>query len=353
MTRPGEGPGGDAGESRSSADVSADTSAPGRENAASIEPGPVHAPAAGTRRVSVRRRLPASKGGGAADVVGHVLREDADELVLLPENAGPVVVPRSAITAVRDVPEQAVRPSSSADKLERLLDRTWPGVERRRLGGWVLRASGGVTMRANSVLVADDPGVDRMRAIEIAAGFYAERDLPLALQVVLGTAGAPIGLPTESGPWTFTSDAHVLVADLRRSPTPASGGEGAWQYGDAPSDAWFSVWRGGSASPEARAEVTSAAATYLRLDDDTGAPVTVGRVAVRADWCVLSCLEVAPHRRREGLGRAATLAMLDRARGRGARFASLQVAVDNVAALTLYGSLGFTRHHTYAYALRG
>lgn len=327
----------------------------------SDSPPLVPAPAPGARRVSLRRRLPASEGPGAGDVVGHVIAEDADSLVLLPEASGPVVVPRASITALREVPEQAVRPSSSADKLERLLDRTWPGVERYRLGGWVLRRSGGVTMRANSVLVADDPGFDRERAVDIARRFYAERGLPLALQVVLDPSGGVGGLPPGQGSWTLKSTADVLVADLRRLPSPpalanaddatSADPERDWSFADTPSPEWLSLWRGGLASPQALAEVTSAPATYLSLGD--GAPVAVGRVAVTADWCVLSCLEVAPHRRRAGLGRAATLAMLDHARSLGARFAALQVAVDNAPALALYRSLGFTRHHTYAYAVEG
>lgn len=308
------------------------------------------APPAGTRRVSVRRRLPEHEGGGAGDVVGHVISQDAESLVLLPEATGPVVVPRESITALREVPEQAVRPSSSADKVERLLDRTWPGVQRYRLGGWVLRVSAGVTMRANSVLVAGDPGVHLTEAVGIAEGFYAERGRPSALQVVLDSAGAPVGLPAGSGPWSLKSVAHVLVADFRRLDT---GDEAlATRNDDTPSDEWLSLWRGGLATDEARAEVTSAPATYVTVDRG-GAPVAIGRVAMTADWCVLSCLEVVPHHRREGLGRAATLAMLAHAREQGARFASLQVAVDNAPALALYESLGFTGHHTYAYAVEG
>ncbi len=329
----------------------------------------VPAPDAGTRRVSLRRRLSPSEGGGHTDVVGHVIAETAESLVLLPESTGPVVVARAAIAALREIPEQAVRPTSSADKLERLLDRTWPGVQRARLGGWVLRASGGVTMRANSVLVAGDPGVGSDEAIQVAERWYAERGLPVAFQCVLDEAGMPVGVP-EPGRWRLTSTAHVLVADVRRLDLADPRGLGArgdsgceaWHFDDAPSDAWLALWRGGMATPEARSEVGSAPAAYLTLDEDhggaddagdVGVPVAVGRVANTADWCVLSCLEVVPHRRREGLGRRATIAMLEHARAVGARFASLQVAVDNTPALALYEGLGFTRHHTYAYAVQG
>lgn len=310
------------------------------------------APGRDTRRVSLRRRLAAVEGGGASDVVGHVIAEADDEIVLLPESSGPVAVPRAAITALREVPEQAVRPSSSPDKIERMLDRTWLGIERARLGGWVLRASRGVTGRANSVLVAGDPGVDIERAIELAAQFYDRHGLPMRFQVVLGEEGGPQGLPTRPGGWTLRGGADVLVTDLRRVDVAgASTVDAEWRFSEAPDDAWFSLWRGGGTTDDARSEVTAAPAVFVTCLGDDGAPVAVGRIGLTADWCVLSCLDVAPHRRRAGIGRATTFAMLEYARARGARFAALQVEDGNDAATALYEGLGFTKHHRYAYAV--
>ena len=44
------------------------------------------------------------------------------------------------------------------EDLERVAARGWPGLEQDTLGEWLLRAGGGFTGRANSVLVVGDPG---------------------------------------------------------------------------------------------------------------------------------------------------------------------------------------------------
>ena len=52
-------------------------------------------------------------------------------------------------------------------------------------------------------------------------------------------------------------------------------------------------------------------------------------------------IAVAPTRRRRGVGRALTLAMLERARERGAAFLTLEVREGNLPARRLYESCGF------------
>lgn len=60
-----------------------------------------------------------------------------------------------------------------------------------------------------------------------------------------------------------------------------------------------------------------------------------------ADEAEILMVCVAPAARRRGLGRALVSAALDIAARRGVRRVFLEVAVDNPAALSLYGSIGF------------
>ncbi|TCT11970.1 ribosomal-protein-alanine N-acetyltransferase [Tepidamorphus gemmatus] len=59
------------------------------------------------------------------------------------------------------------------------------------------------------------------------------------------------------------------------------------------------------------------------------------------DEAEILMLCVAPEARRRGLGRALVAAALETAARNGARRVYLEVAVDNAAALSLYGSIGF------------
>ncbi len=65
-------------------------------------------------------------------------------------------------------------------------------------------------------------------------------------------------------------------------------------------------------------------------------------VWVAADDCWLEDLYVAETARRRGLGRALVLAALERGRERGARRIELDTNEENLGALALYESLGFS-----------
>src|SRR5205823_5877579 len=62
--------------------------------------------------------------------------------------------------------------------IERAADAAWPAAEQVALGDWKLRATHGVTRRANSVFTACTRGPsDLDGAIEAAERFYASRGL--------------------------------------------------------------------------------------------------------------------------------------------------------------------------------
>ena len=75
----------------------------------------------------------------------------------------------------------------------------------------------------------------------------------------------------------------------------------------------------------------------------------VVRATVVEDHLHLSRLDVRPQARRRGLATALTAAAAGWGRERGARWAVLQVALQNTAARTFYDALGCTEHHRYRY----
>src|ERR687897_3928028 len=79
------------------------------------------------------------------------------------------------IVAVSDVPR--------VPELERLAARTWHGLEEERHGDWLLRAGGGFTGRANSVLVVGEPAADLDDAVATVTRWYTDRGLRPRAQV--------------------------------------------------------------------------------------------------------------------------------------------------------------------------
>jgi GNAT superfamily N-acetyltransferase len=66
-------------------------------------------------------------------------------------------------------------------------------------------------------------------------------------------------------------------------------------------------------------------------------------------WAGITAVEVAPGHRRLGLARLLLAVLAEWAWRSGALSTFVQVGEANDAALRLYLSAGFTRHHTYAY----
>ena len=109
-----------------------------------------------------------------------------------------------------------VTPTSSPELLERLLDLTWPGIRRARLGEWVLRAGNNHSGRANSVLACGDPGVPFAEAERLAEAWAGRR---MQLQVVAGSQEQRLA---EAEGYVSHNPTVVMVADARISRGPES-----------------------------------------------------------------------------------------------------------------------------------
>lgn len=283
---------------------------------------------AGAPRITLRRTDP---DGRASDVVGHLVAADADRMVVQPEDKPAVWLDRATVRGIRRVPERAVLPASPPDAVQRMLDHTWPGLRRARLGGWVLRDGNGYTSRANSILIGGDPGMPWDRAVELADDW---RGRPSILQVVLGDA---VIAPARAAGFWLVGPTVVMVARADDLPP----GHVEVVTSPEPDDAWLSIWRGGRPAPGLVEELTSAPAIYAQIPG-----VAVGRVSQWGQWAVISSVEVVPKLRGAGWGRAMTRALVAAVES---RFVALQVGEENTVARSLYAKEGFVEHHSYAY----
>jgi GNAT superfamily N-acetyltransferase len=75
----------------------------------------------------------------------------------------------------------------------------------------------------------------------------------------------------------------------------------------------------------------------------------ISRGHLSGDWLGLASIWTHPDHRRQGWAARLSVALGHWAARRGARYAYLQVDVDNQPALRAYERLGFTRHHGYLY----
>jgi len=247
--------------------------------------------------------------------------------------------------------------------LDRLAARTWRGTDEEALGSWLLRAAGGFTGRANSVLTAGDPGMPLPEAAGRVRAWYTARGLP-----PMASVSYPLGRP-ERGPvdrflagqgWRLRDEAEVIVMTQRSAAVPPRAAALPVRLDPTPSDDWLALYhfRGQPTLPPiAPTVLTSAPWQAFASVRDGNRTVAIGRVATATangqpgteQWASLTAIEVDPAYRRRGLAAAVTTALIGHGAQRGARRVFLQVEDGNVAALALYHRLGFTEHHGYHY----
>ncbi|MFG2963883.1 GNAT family N-acetyltransferase [Streptomyces sp. NPDC048288] len=306
------------------------------------------------KRVSVRRLtgndVPEEK---FTDTVGVLTSWDDDGVLTITRRDGATVrIPESALVAGKVVPAAPARrrgPAATYEELARVAARGWRPVESERLGAWELRASGGFTRRANSVLPLGDPGLPLDAALEAVLRWYGVRGLPAYVQTATGAEGTQelLCAELERRGWTREVSAELWVGGL--APV-ADRAEGAGVLlARAADEAWLARYQRKGVSEVALRVLGSGPSVWFATVPGAqgGAPAAIGRLVVDGRWAGFAAVEVDPALRRRGLAGEVMAALARRALEEGASAAWLQVETDNEAARAMYARLGFAAHHAY------
>jgi GNAT superfamily N-acetyltransferase len=312
-------------------------------------------------RVVVRRIVGARAGRPVySDLLGELVELTEHGLVVR-TRIGRVEVPGAQIARAKRIPDH--RRPSATERLEVIAARGWPAPDTERLGDWWLRAAGGWTSRANSVLAVGDPGLPMAGAVDAVSRWYAARDLPPAITVPLPLGGRVMPVLDRFG-WrsaprvdVCTSPLAPLVGTAAVPPLvgttalpPLVDADGAVRLDAQPPLAWLAVVAAARGLPPAAGHVLTAvpqvrfAGGYA---DDGGTAVAIGRGVVVEGWLGIALLNVDPAHRRRGWARRIIGALASWAAGAGAARAYVQVEADNAEAHALYDELGFEVHHGY------
>jgi ribosomal protein S18 acetylase RimI-like enzyme len=236
---------------------------------------------------------------------------------------------------------------SEVRRLEDLSHRSWPPLEVGELGGWALRAAGGVTRRINSAWPRRPCTLTPEQLLAATRAWYDKLDLPPMVQ--LSPANAPDLTDHLSG-WQLSGETLVLEGPLTAD-DDAGVVVGGW-----PTDDWWSVVSvtaahhfGGSRRAAGQAVLGKIAkpAGYAVAYAD-GVPVAVGRGVVDGRQLGVFTVGTLPDHRGHGHGRQVMGALGAWAAGLGATTTWLQVEADNAAARALYA--GLSPVYSYAYA---
>jgi N-acetylglutamate synthase len=305
------------------------------------------------RRVTVRRLLGRGPDGRLhfGDVVGDLLTLDA-ETAVIDAREGLVEVPLELVAAAKPAP-----PSTRDElALEAVAARGWRAAETGEIGGWLLRADHGFTGRANSVLPLQPPGRPLDEALAAARAWYAERGLPLRMQIpvesrrLLDAELAERGWPADPVVHVLATRLDTLATDSTNSTDSTDSTGPAVRLDEAPDDGWLARFRDGAgSSPVARMVLTRHDHARFASITAAGRIVAIGRGAIDDHWLGVTAVEVESAARRQGLATAVMRALCRWGQANGATHSYLQVSAANDAAVGLYRRLGYWPHHDYHY----
>jgi len=299
-------------------------------------------------RVVIRRIVGVRNGRPLySDALGELVSVDETNLTVATKN-GTIVVPLSEVHRAKRVPPQRRPTAADVVALELAADAAWPAPTRGKLGDWLLRSADGWSGRANSALPIGDPDRPLEAAIDAIEAWYAERGQPALVNTPLPLA-APVGAALDARGWTARPLTLLQTAPLVPLVT---GDEPGVSLAKAPGDDWLEIAQARKKTLPAAARHVLAGPPEVRFASVYAGDtlIAIGRGAVVGDdrrWLHLGLIEVVPAHRRRGLARKVTAALAGWAAELGAGDAFLQVEERNAAAVALYGTLGFTTHHSY------
>jgi ribosomal protein S18 acetylase RimI-like enzyme len=246
-----------------------------------------------------------------------------------------------------------VASAASIRELEELAMNALPALESERFDGWVLRAAGGYTGRANSAAPLYPGELEAAKKIKHTETWFRTRGLTPMIRLTAAAQPAHLeSLLAERGYWLRDEGVSVQTCSLDGDGLPI---DGIKVIEGAVPKHWLAVladFQPGVAHHLedlhrlfARLPATSA---FAMVQNGT-TPAAIGRAVFEHGNVGLFDVFTRADLRRRGLAAAVTRTLLAWGTRHGATRAYLQVVPSNDAACRLYAGLGFNEAYRYWY----
>lgn len=250
--------------------------------------------------------------------------------------------------------------SSNIHLVEEIAANAWVPSVNQQMGTWRLRASEGITKRANSILTLGDWPTNHHWYSE-AVSFYEWRGLPVRFHV---SNASPTDLDAwlEKQGYQLETPCLVLAGSCESVLSNARKSNGTetlrFDLSESLPQPWLDALMNiGGHPPERRG-------FYGRLFSLVGprqcfasvwegdSIVGIASMVVERGWAGLYNLGITPSHRRQGVATKVIQSLVEWSVGQGADRLYLQVERDNGPAVRLYQRLGLTPLYAYHYWVR-
>jgi arginase family enzyme/GNAT superfamily N-acetyltransferase len=260
---------------------------------------------------------------------------------------------------LKEIVDELVPLFDNAWRIEQSATRAWPASIVEENNGWLLRATPGVTRRrSNSAARPPYISYQQVDTLEVVEAFYADRGLPVAIQVTPAEQHTALDALLETRGYRHESPTSVFSAPTEQVITAtASYSTTIVDLSEEPTKSWLEAF---DQLDEHADSMAVGELVISRISDPTAhASVTVdGQVAGLGLFVAghghagVFCMAVRPGHRRQGIATAILNAGARWADTQGADRLYLQVTKANTEARKLYARAGFAESHSYHYRVR-
>jgi ribosomal protein S18 acetylase RimI-like enzyme len=235
-------------------------------------------------------------------------------------------------------------------RIEEVALNSWPALQQVLYDGWIIRFSNGYTKRANSINPLYPSSLEYEHKIEFCEVLYAQKRLPPIFRIT--PLSSAIGLEkvlTQRG-YRKVEPTAVMCLDLAGDLIQADS-----FLENLPPDEWSGAFCQLSEVPQEKSRTHLAIVTTIPYRClfaavlNNGKIVACGLGVFEGELCGLFNLVTAPAERNKGFGRRLVAGLLNWGKSLGARYAYLQVSVDNEIARRLYSGYNFQEAYRYWY----
>lgn len=237
-------------------------------------------------------------------------------------------------------------------QLEQAFVEAWPALETRQDGGWIWRYANGYTKRANSAQCMDPMDEeDVCERVQRFAAWARDHGIVPTFRVT-PLAGEKVVAGLNTLDWQPFEQSVVMAMPVGAAFTPKH----ETLLVDAKSAFWIDTQAHLSGyEPAEMASVkniidrmAAPVMGVLALDEE-GGPAAAALARNNAGIGIYLNVVSRESARGLGYGRSVMQAALNWSRDEGAHWAAIQVVADNVPAINLYRSLGFSEVYRYHY----